>query len=160
MTALKAGAATSLPYIAATLGVMLGGLWSDWLLKRGAHISPARKIPIVTGFIGATSIILVNYTSNNTVGLSILTFAFFAQGVSSNSWSIIAEVAPTKLIGVTGGIINFAGHIAGIVTPILIGYIIKSTGSFELVLVYVSLASVAGALAYTVLLGRVHRIEM
>jgi ACS family D-galactonate transporter-like MFS transporter len=160
MTALSAGVATSLPYIAATIGVVLGGAWSDWLLKRGVGISPARKIPIVTGFLGATSIILVNYTSNNTIGLAILTFAFFAQGVSSNSWSIIAEVAPTKLIGVTGGIINFTGHLAGIITPILIGVIIKATGSFEWVLAYVSLAGVVGALSYTVLLGRIHRIEI
>ncbi len=160
MTALNAGVATSLPYIAASIGVMLGGTWSDWLLRRGVGISAARKIPIVTGFLGATSIVLVNYTASNTLGLAILTFAFFAQGVSSNSWSIIAEVAPRKLIGVTGGIINFTGHLSGIVTPILIGFIIRATGSFEWVLAYVSLAGVVGALSYTVLLGRIHRIEM
>ena len=61
LTSLKAGAATSLPYVAATIGVMLGGAWSDWLLRRGAGISAARKIPIVTGFLGASSIVLVNY---------------------------------------------------------------------------------------------------
>ncbi len=160
MTALNAGIATSLPYIAASIGVILGGVWSDWLLRRGVHISPARKIPIVAGFLGATSIILMNYIADNRIALAIMTFAFFAQGVSSNSWSIISEVAPVKLIGLTGGIINFTGHIAGIVTPIVIGYIIKATGSFEMVLAFVSLAGVAGALSYTVFLGRIHRIEM
>jgi ACS family D-galactonate transporter-like MFS transporter len=160
MTSLKAGAATSLPYIAATIGVLLGGAWSDWLLKRGTHISAARKIPIVSGFLGASSIVLVNYTTDNAVALSILTFAFFAQGVSSNSWSIIAEVAPRSMMGVTGGIINFTGHLAGIVTPILIGFIIRETRSFELVLAYVSLAGLVGALSYTVIIGRIHRIEM
>ena len=160
MTALNAGLATSLPYIAATIGVVLGGVWSDRLLARGADISRARKIPIVSGFLGATSIVLMNYTTDNTLALVILTCTFFAQGVSSNSWSIIAEVAPRKLIGVTGGIINFTGHIAGIVTPILIGFILRATGSFEWVLAYVSLAGVVGALSYTVLLGRIHRIEM
>jgi ACS family D-galactonate transporter-like MFS transporter len=160
LTSLKAGAATSLPYIAATIGVLLGGVWSDWLLRRGAGISAARKIPIVTGFLGASSIILVNYTTDNAIALSILTFAYFAQGVSSNSWSIIAEVAPRSLMGITGGIINFTGQLAGIVTPILIGYIIRETGSFELVLAYVSLAGLVGALSYTVIIGRIHRIEM
>ena len=135
-------------------------MWSDWLLARGAHISPARKIPIVSGFLGATSIVLMNYVADNRLALVILGFAFFAQGVSSNSWSIISEVAPAKLLGVTGGIINFTGHIAGIVTPILIGYILRETGSFQWVLAYVALAGVAGALSYTVLLGRIHRIEL
>jgi ACS family D-galactonate transporter-like MFS transporter len=160
LTSLKAGAATSLPYVAATIGVMLGGAWSDWLLRRGAGISAARKIPIVTGFLGASSIVLVNYVSGTALALALLTFAFFAQGVSSNSWSIIAEVAPRSMMGTTGGIINFTGHIAGIVTPILIGYILRETHSFELVLAYVSLAGLVGALSYTVVIGRIHRIEI
>jgi ACS family D-galactonate transporter-like MFS transporter len=160
LTALGAGAATSLPYVAATLGVLLGGAWSDWLLRRGAGISAARKIPIVTGFLGATSIVLANYVSGTAAALAILTIAFFAQGVSSNSWSIIAEVAPRSMMGTTGGIINFAGHIAGITTPIIIGYILRATQSFELVLAYVSLAGIVGALSYTVLIGRIHRIEL
>ncbi len=160
LTSLKAGAATSLPYVAATIGVMLGGAWSDWLLRRGVGISAARKIPIVTGFLGASSIVLVNYVSGTAFALALLTFAFFAQGGSSNSWSIIAEVAPRSMMGTTGGIINFTGHIAGIVTPILIGYILKETHSFELVLAYVSLAGLVGALSYTVVIGRIHRIEI
>ena len=139
---------------------MLGGAWSDWLLRRGVGISAARKIPIVTGFLGASSIVLVNYVTDTGLALALLSLAFFAQGVSSNSWSIIAEVAPRSMMGTTGGIINFTGHIAGIVTPILIGYILKETQSFELVLAYVSLAGLVGALSYTVVIGRIHRIEM
>src|SRR5688572_10637707 len=160
LTSLKAGAATSLPYIAAALGVMLGGFWSDWLLRRGVGISAARKIPIVTGFLGASTIILVNYVEGSTLALTILTIAYFAQGVSGNSWSIIAEVAPKNLMGTCGRIINFTGQIAGIVTPILIGFILRETGSFEWVLVFVSVAGLVGALSYTVLLGRIHRIEI
>jgi MFS transporter, ACS family, D-galactonate transporter len=159
LTSLKAGAATSLPYIAATLGVLLGGLWSDWLLRRGVGISAARKIPIVTGFLGASCIILVNYIDGSALALTILTLAYFAQGISGNSWSIIAEVAPRNLMGICGGIINFTAQLAGITTPIVIGYILRETGSFEWVLGYVSIAGLVGALSYTVILGRVHRIE-
>ena len=64
------------------------------------------------------------------------------------------------MMGTTGGIINFTGHIAGIVTPILIGYILRETHSFELVLAYVSLAGLVGALSYTVVIGKIHRIEI
>ena len=72
----------------------------------------------------------------------------------------IAEVAPKTLMGITGGIINFTGQLAGIVTPILIGFIIRETQSFELVLAYVSIAGLVGALSYTVIIGKIHRIEM
>ena len=50
--------------------------------------------------------------------------------------------------------------LAGIVTPIVIGYILRETASFETVLAYVSIAGIVGALSYTVILGRVHRIEI
>ncbi len=160
MTTLHAGYATTLPYLAATMGVFIGGLWSDWLLRRGMAMSPARKVPIVSGFLCATAIVLANFTSSNSLALAILTVAFFAQGVSSNSWAIVAEVAPRKFIAFTGGICNFAGNLAGIVTPTLIGHIVQATGSFAWVLVFVAGASVVGAFSYTVLIGPIHRIEL
>ncbi len=160
MTTLHAGFATTLPYLAATIGVFIGGSWSDWLLRRGMPISPARKVPIVSGFVGATTMVLANLTSSNSLALAILTVAFFAQGVSSTSWAIVAEVAPRKLIAFTGGICNFAGNLAGIVTPTVIGHIVQATGSFAWVLVFVACASIVGALSYTVLIGPIHRIEL
>ena len=63
-------------------------------------------------------------------------------------------------MGMCGGIINFTGQLAGIVTPIVIGFILRETGSFEWVLAYVSIAGIVGALSYTVILGRMHRIEI
>jgi ACS family D-galactonate transporter-like MFS transporter len=160
MTALHAGFATTLPYLAATIGVFLGGSWSDWLMRRGMGVSPARKIPIVSGFLGATTIVFANLTSSNSVALVILTAAFFAQGVSSTSWAIVAEVAPRKLIAFTGGICNFAGNLAGIVTPTVIGHTVQATGSFARVLVFMACAGIVGALSYTVFIGPIHRIEL
>lgn len=160
MTMLKAGFFAVMPYIAASVGVLLGGYWSDTLLKRGYSMSVARKLPIVTGFVFASTIFLANFTDSNLVAISILSFAFFAQGVSSMSWAIISEVAPKELIGVTGGVCNFAGNLAGIVMPITIGFILAYTGSFSWALGLVGIAAITGALSYTFLLGPVKRIEL
>lgn len=158
MTMLNAGFFAMLPYLAATAGVLLGGSWSDWLLRRGASMSLARKLPIVTGFACVTTIALANFTTSNALAISILSFAFFAQGVSSTSWSIISEVAPQELIGITGGVCNFAGNLAGVFTPITIGFILRETGSFEWALGLVGVAGLIGALSYTLLLGPIYRI--
>ncbi|WP_202987689.1 MFS transporter [Cellvibrio polysaccharolyticus] len=160
MTMLKAGFFAVMPYIAASVGVLLGGYWSDTLLKRGYSMSVARKLPIVTGFVFASTIFLANFTESNLVAISILSFAFFAQGVSSMSWAIISEVAPKELIGVTGGVCNFAGNLAGIIMPITIGFILAYTGSFSWALGLVGIAAITGALSYTFLLGPVKRIEL
>ena len=45
-------------------------------------------------------------------------------------WTVISDVAPKKLIGLTAGIFNFSANLAGIVTPLVIGYAYQSTGSF------------------------------
>jgi len=160
MTMLNAGFFATLPYIAATVGVLCGGFWSDWLLRRGVAMSLARKLPIVTGFAGVTVIALANFTSSNALAITILSFAFFAQGVSSTSWSIISEVAPKELIGITGGVCNFAGNLAGVFTPITIGFILRETGSFDWALGLVGIAGLVGALSYTLLLGPIHRIVL
>lgn len=158
MTMLNAGFFATLPYIAATVGVIFGGAWSDWLVRRGYSMSLARKLPIITGFACVTTIVFANFTASNAMAIGILSFAFFAQGVSSTSWAIISEVAPKELIGITGGICNFAGNLAGVFTPITIGFILRETGSFDWALGLVGIAALVGAVSYTVLLGPIHRI--
>ena len=49
-------------------------------------------------------------------------------------WTIIAEVAPPRLVGSIGGLINSIGSVAGILSPIVTGIIVKVTGSFTLAL--------------------------
>jgi ACS family D-galactonate transporter-like MFS transporter len=160
LTMLKAGWFAVLPYVAATIGVFVGGSWSDWLLKRGHSLSTARKVPIVTGFLLASTIFLANFTTSNVVAICILSFAFFSQGVSSMSWAIVSEIAPRQTIGVTGGVVNFVGNLAGIVTPIVIGLILQATGSYYWALGFVGVAALVGAASYTFVLGSVHRLEL
>lgn len=83
ITFLKAGFVGSIPYIAAGIGVLVGGFWSDKMVKRGVSIGFARKTPIILGLLGACSIILANYTSSIVLVIAVMSFAFFAQGMSA-----------------------------------------------------------------------------
>uniref|UniRef100_UPI0025F22950 MFS transporter n=1 Tax=uncultured Pseudomonas sp. TaxID=114707 RepID=UPI0025F22950 len=58
MTILKAGIIASLPAICGFIGGVLGGVISDWLLRRGSSLSVARKTPIVAGMLLSMSMIL------------------------------------------------------------------------------------------------------
>jgi D-galactonate transporter len=160
MSLLQAGFMTSLPYIAASVGVLLSGLWSDRLLRRTSSLDKARKIPIITGFILVSTIVLANFTTSNVLAMAILTFAYFAQGMSSTSWAIVAETAPAEMIGVTSGLINFVGNLSGIVTPIVVGFIVASTGSFVWALGFIGMCALVGALSYTFILGPIHRLQV
>jgi ACS family D-galactonate transporter-like MFS transporter len=157
---IRAGFFAILPFLAAASGVLLGGWVSDTLLKRTGSRNLARKLPIVTGLFGAATIILANYVHSNAMVIAIFSFAFFCQGMTGLGWTVISDIAPKELMGITGGIFNFAANLAGVVTPIVIGAIIGATGSFFYALAYVGAAALIGALSYVFVLGDVERIVL
>lgn len=61
-----------------------------------------------------------------------LVFAVMFLFLQNVRYTIIPTiVVPVALLGLAGGIFNTAGNLSGIVTLVVIGYILQSTGSFE-----------------------------
>ena len=160
ITLVKAGFFSTMPYIGAIIGIVLAGYFSDLLIRRGHSMSFARKLPLVVGSALGMSIVLVNFATSNWVAIAVLTVAFFAQGICSTSWAAVGEVAPKELIGVTSAITSFSANLAGIVTPTVVGYILRESGSFHGAFNFVGGVALIGALSYSLLLGRLHRIEL
>ncbi len=162
MSFLAAGRLASLPYIAASAGVLVGGFSSDFLLKRTGSANLARKLPIVAGMFLAATIVAANYVpaSDNGTVIAILSVAFFGQGMTNLGWTVIADVAPKNLIGLTAGIFNFSANLAGIVTPIVVGVVYGMTGSFFGPLAYIAVVALIGAFSYSVILGDIHRLTV
>jgi ACS family D-galactonate transporter-like MFS transporter len=162
MTFIQAGIMTSLPYIGASVGVLAGGLVSDLMLKRTGSANLARKLPIVSGMLLASTIVAANYVpaGSDAAVIAIMSIAFFGQGMTNLGWTVISDVAPKKLIGLTSGIFNFSANLAGIVTPLVIGITFQLTGSFVGPLVYIGVVALIGAFSYSVILGDIHRLEM
>ncbi|MGF6651546.1 ACS family D-galactonate transporter-like MFS transporter [Paraburkholderia youngii] len=160
MAWLKIGFFAIMPFIAASIGVMFGGVFSDWLLRRGKSPNVARKLPIIAGLLLASTIILANYVESNLVVIAILSVAFFAQGMAALGWTLVSDIAPEGLLGVTGGIFNFAANLAGIVTPLVVGLIVAATGSFVGALVFIGVIALIGALSYIFIVGDIKRIVL
>ena len=160
MAVLKVGIFQALPFLGATAGILLAGFFSDLLIRRGMSMSKARKAPLIAGTLLAASIVLVNFVTSDATVIAILTVTFFAQGVASMSWAVVSEVAPRQYIGLTSGITSLAANLAGITTPLIIGYILKETGSFYWALNFIGALGVMGSLSYAFFLGPLKRIEM
>jgi ACS family glucarate transporter-like MFS transporter/ACS family D-galactonate transporter-like MFS transporter len=160
MSIMQAGFMVSLPAICGFVGGVLGGVVSDWMLRKGFSITVARKTPIVVGMLMSVSMILCNYVNADWMIVALMALAFFGKGFGAFGWAVMADVAPKEVIGLAGSIFNTFGAVAGIVTPIVIGYILASTGSFAGALVFVGLNALVTVFAYLVIVKDIKRIEL
>ncbi|WP_349255668.1 MFS transporter [Rhodopila sp.] len=160
MSILKAGFVASLPAICGFLGGILGGIVSDWMLKRGFSLSAARKTPIVLGMLTAVAMIICNYTDQQWLVVALMALAFFGKGVGALGWAVMSDAAPREITGLAGGVFNACGNVSSITTPIIIGYIIQTTGSFNGALVFVAANAVVAAASYLLIVGRIERMEL
>jgi ACS family D-galactonate transporter-like MFS transporter len=157
---IKVGFAAVLPFIAATIGVVSGGVFSDFLLRRTGSANIGRKLPVVAGLLLASSIVAANFLDNDSLVIAIMSLAFFGQGMCNLGWTLITDVAPKRLIGLTTGLFNLCANCAGIVTPLVVGFVVKVTGSFAWALAFIAALALCGVTSYVFLLGDVRRVEM
>jgi ACS family D-galactonate transporter-like MFS transporter len=148
-----------LPFIAASVGVVVGGIVSDLLLRRTGSANIARKLPIISGLVLASTIVAANFVDSDALVIAVMSVAFFGQGMVNLGWTLITDVAPKRLIGLTGGVFNLCANLAGIVTPLVVGFVVQRTGSFEWGLGFIAVVALIGALSYIFLLGDVKRVE-
>jgi ACS family glucarate transporter-like MFS transporter len=160
MSVLKGGFAVALPALCGSVGGVLGGIWSDSLLRRGRSLTFARKLPIIAGMLLSTTMIACNYTTAQSVVLFLMSLAFFGKGVGALGWTVIADTSPKELIGLNGGLFNLFGNTAGITTPIIIGFIVQKTGSFNGALVFVGITALMAIFSYVVIVGEIKRLEL
>jgi ACS family glucarate transporter-like MFS transporter len=160
MTILKAGFVASLPAIAGFLGGVVGGTISDRLAKAGFSLSMSRKVPIVCGMLLSMSMIACNYIEADALVVAVMALAFFGKGVGALGWAVVADTSPKEAGGLSGALFNTFGNIAGITTPIVIGYILQGTGSFAGALVYVGANAAVAIFSYVFIVGEIKRVKL
>jgi len=160
MSILKGGFAAALPALCGSVGGILGGVSSDELLRRGHSLTFARKAPIIAGMLLSVTMIACNYTSVQALMMFLMSLAFFGKGFGALGWTVIADTSPKELIGLNGGLFNLFGNIAGITTPIAIGYLVKKTGSFNDALIFVGATALLAIFSYVVIVGEIKRLEL
>jgi MFS transporter, ACS family, D-galactonate transporter len=157
---IKVGFAAVLPFAAATVGVVSGGVLSDYLLRKTGSANIGRKLPVVAGLLLASSIVAADFLKSDALVIAVMSLAFFGQGMCNLGWTLITDVAPKRLIGLTTGLFNLCANLAGIVTPLVVGFVVKVTGSFALALAFIAALALGGVVSYICVLGDVRRVEM
>lgn len=158
---LNVGLYGMLPSIAAVLGGLLAGIITDWMINRGHSKTFSRKLPICVGLICSSSIVFADNINSEYSIVALLSFSFaMAIAASPSIWAIPGDIAPNvNLVGTIGGIQNTISNIAGIISPIITGYIVYTTGDFHASLILSGVLSCIGAISYVFVVGKLEPIK-
>jgi ACS family glucarate transporter-like MFS transporter len=159
MSIMKVGLVAALPALCGFTGGILGGTFSDRLLLDGRTLTWARKTPIVIGMSLSMLMIVCNYVNTQWLIILLMSIAFFGKGFGALGWTLISDTSPKGMIGLNGGLFNLIGNLAGISTPIIIGYLVKKTGSFNDALLFVAGVAVLAIVSYLPIAGKIRRLE-
>lgn len=160
MSVLKVGFAAAIPGLCGGFGGILGGIISDELLRRGFSLSFSRKLPIMAGMGLAMVIIACNYASSQTLMIVFMSISFFGKGIGALGWTVVSDTSPKGMVGMNGALFNLCGNMAGVTTPLIIGYIVEKTHSYNGALIFVGLIAFCAIVSYGPIVGEIKRLEL
>lgn len=158
---MKTGVYASLPWLAALVAQPLCGWVSDRLMRSGMSLTMARKSVMVSAQVLAASVMAVGYIQDPVIAVCVLSLSIAAEaGAGGLVWVLLTEVAPEKHTASMGGIMNTSGAIAGVLSPIITGFIVSTTGSFNLALLTGGVMLLISALAVLFIVPEMKRVEV
>lgn len=148
----KMGLYTFFSFAGMALVAVFGGWFADRMIARGGNPLTVRKWFTITGFaiactelIGARSGSLTTAVTFSIVSLSGLGLA------TANYWAITHTLFPAAAIGRMSGVQNCAASIAGIVAPVLTGWLKQQTGSYEAPMKAIWIVLLVGIFSYLIM---------
>ena len=144
----------SLAYGFGAVGTIVAGRFCDRLVKRGMSILGSRKFSVITGLVLAALFTLpLSYVTGLTGCVILLCLALFSINMASaTAWMIVNTIVDSPRVASFGSIQNFGGYIAGSVAPIVTGFSIQYSGSFNTAFMISAVVALCSALAYFLLL--------
>jgi MFS transporter, ACS family, D-galactonate transporter len=154
MTLLKAGISASLPFLVFGICLPLGGWIADQLIRRGWDPARARKGIITVAFLSGLLIIPAAYVTNANAALLLIMGGCLVGLSAPNQLVLLQSCTPPKEIGLAVGVYNTVGNIAGILAPLITGFVIKhSRGSYTSAFVFAAVMLAASTLCYWFIVG-------
>lgn len=151
----------ALPYLFMAVSSLAGGVLADRWISRGGVPVRVRRGFLVVGLI-LTSVLLPSVLLPRVewavAGLFVacLTFGIYA----SNLFSLTQTLAGPEAAGRWTGLQNACGNLAGIVSPMLTGWIVTRTGGFAAAFLAASLACLLGAASFGLLVREQERVTL
>ncbi len=146
----------SLPFLAIAASSTCFGLLADFFIHRGHEAGRVRQWFVVSGLGGcgvlmfAAVVVKDEWQSN-----VLLVLAFIALGAwSSNHWAFAQFLSGPATAGKWTGVQNCIGNFAGVLGPMVSGYVVELTHSFFSAFVIASGFLIVAVLSYWFVVGK------
>jgi MFS transporter, ACS family, D-galactonate transporter len=151
---------SSVPWLFATMvDLLIGGLLVDFLVQRGWNANRVRKVVLVTGTVFGLGILGAAQARTPTAALFWISMSIGGLSAASPvGWSIPSLIAPRESVGTLGGIMNLCSQFSAISAPIITGYIVSRTHSYDGAFIATTAFLLIGISGYIFLLGRIEPI--
>jgi MFS family permease len=131
LTIVKAGIYAALPYFVFGASEPIGGWIADRLIaSRGWTETQARKWVVTVAFLTGLCLIPAARVTGPTHALALIIGGCLVGLSTGNLLVVLQGCAPRDQIGLWTGVYNFVGNIAGILSPLMTGFLIAETGSY------------------------------
>ena len=153
LSTVEMGIYSSVPFLAMAAIIILSGLVSDAMIRRGYREVAMRKTFILIGLLIACLVVPAALVADNKTAVWLITLSLCGIGISApNTWTLTQAVCAKHMVGTVSGIQNFGGNLGGILAPALTGYIVHTTHSFALALEITGAILMVGMAAYAFLI--------
>ncbi len=141
------GTSTFFIFLSGALGSLAGGFLCDALCTRGlARGKVVKGMITLSGLTTLAVFATLPSISSAVEAVAVLCAAAFFLMWGSLYWSLPSLLASPRRVGLLGACMNCAGSVGGISIPLITGFILQRTGSFDVVLQFYS----ACALVYII----------
>ncbi|EKE06480.1 MAG: hypothetical protein ACD_18C00347G0005 [uncultured bacterium] len=157
---IKVGFVAMIPPLVAILGELYVGYLTDKMISKNINVSFARKIPLCLGMLISSVIIFSVFAESIWMAMLLLTISYTALiSASPGIWAIPGDLSRTKnMVGTIGGIQNTFSNMAGIIAPIMTGFLLDRTGSFVVPIILSGVIAILGAISYWFIVGKLEPV--
>jgi len=128
---------------------ILAGAAADWMIRRGASALNVRRWFTIAGLLAASTEVFGAMSKSTDVAVFFAIFSMTGLGLATaNYWAITQTLLPNVAPGRVAGIQNTALNLAGIVAPIITGWLKQVTGSYAAPMQTIWVFLIIGVAAY------------
>ncbi len=130
----------------------LAGWAADRMIARGWRAVAVRKGFTIAGFLVASTEVIGALADSVPVALFFAVFSLTGLGLATaNYWALTQTLIPGGAIGRIVGVQNCAANLPGIIAPLLTGWLVAKTGSYDAPMQAIWIFLILGVAAYVFL---------